>query len=89
MVDFNGRVLAQAGDGEKIMVSDIDIDALRHERRIRLGHQPLAHLRTELYSLYRDGIYPKGSTDSGELSIEGNEKLFKDAKKKVGYGVDA
>jgi len=49
VVDFDGRVLAQADAGphEKIVVAPIDIAALRAARQRRTGHQMLAHLRTE------------------------------------------
>ncbi len=41
VVDFDGRILAQAdpGPGEKIVVAAVDVDALRHERAVRRGHQ--------------------------------------------------
>ena len=49
VVDFDGRVLAQAdpGPGEKIVVAPIDLAALRLERERRAGHRFLDHLRTE------------------------------------------
>ena len=48
IVDFDGRVLAQAepGPGERIVVGPIDLAALRHERQRRRGHRMLDHLRT-------------------------------------------
>ena len=51
VVDYDGRILAQAdpGPGEKIVVAEIDLDALRAARRERLGHNPFAHLRREAY----------------------------------------
>ena len=51
VVDYDGRVLAQAdpGEGEKVVVAPIDIDALRSERKRRVGHDMLAQLRTELH----------------------------------------
>ncbi len=51
VVDYDGRVLAQAdpGEGEKIVVAPIDIDALRTERKRRVGHDMLAQLRTEVH----------------------------------------
>jgi predicted amidohydrolase len=60
VVDFDGRVLAQAdpGPGEKIVVGPIDLAALRAERRRRKGHHVLSHLRTEAYTeLYARPIY--------------------------------
>jgi predicted amidohydrolase len=51
VVDFDGRVLAQAdpGPGEKIVVGPIDLGALRAERARRRGHHFLNHLRTTAY----------------------------------------
>lgn len=62
VVDFDGRILAQAdpGPGTKIVVAPIDVSALRHERESRQGHSMLAHLRTEAYPVYRHSFYPKG-----------------------------
>ena len=88
LVDFDGRILAQAdpGPGEKIVVAAIDIGALRHERATRRGHQNLAHLRTECYPLYRQGMYPAGrGADREKLSVEGNEEAIAEAKRKLGY----
>lgn len=62
VVDFDGRILAQAdpGPGEKVVVAPIDLDALRAERARRTGHQMLAHLRTEAYPVYRTPRFPRG-----------------------------
>lgn len=51
IVDFDGRILAQAepGPGERIVVGPIDLAALRSERSRRRGHQMIAHRRTEVY----------------------------------------
>ena len=55
VVDFDGRMLAEAspGPGERIVVAPIDISAVRHERATRQGHHMLAHLRTEAYPCTR------------------------------------
>jgi predicted amidohydrolase len=76
IVDFDGRILAQAdpGPGEKIVVAPIDLEALRAERERRIGHHMLAHLRTEAYKQVRRPIYPAGAAASEGLSITGNEK---------------
>ncbi len=54
IVDFDGRVLAQADPGpvEKVVVAPIDIPALRHARDTRRGHQTLKELRRSAYSVY-------------------------------------
>ena len=54
VVDFDGRILAQAdpGPGEKIVVGPIDLAALRAERERRGGHRlPCAPPHRSLYSL--------------------------------------
>ncbi|MFH0983081.1 MAG: nitrilase-related carbon-nitrogen hydrolase [Planctomycetota bacterium] len=54
IVDYDGRILAQADPGpfEKVVVAPIDIPALRHARQTRTGHRMLAHLRPKAYSVY-------------------------------------
>jgi formamidase len=84
VVDFDGRVLAQAspGPGERIVVAPVDISALRHERTTRTGHHMLAHLRTEAYPVYRRHLYPpEGAT--GALSYAENEARIAAVKKKL------
>jgi formamidase len=88
VVDFEGRILAQAdpGPGEKIVVAPVDIGALRHERTVRRGHQTLAHLRSECYPLYRKSFFPAGRGEDREtLSLEGNDEATREAKGKLGY----
>lgn len=81
IVDFDGRILAKAseGQGEKIVVAPIDISALRHEREIRTGHNMLAHLRTEAYPAYKKHIYPP-TFEEIELSYEENLKRIAETK---------
>lgn len=72
IVDFDGRLLAQAdpGPGEKIVVAPIDIRAQREERQRRLGHHMTAHLRTEAYPVYRARGYP-GVPTAVDRTIDG------------------
>ena len=88
VVDFEGRILAEAspGPGERIVVAPIDISALRHERAVRRGHHTLAHLRTEAYPVYSAHQYPPRPEefDASELSYEGNNRLIDEAKRRVG-----
>lgn len=81
IVDFDGRVLAEAtpGPGERIVTAPIDISALRHERDTRVGHHMLAHLRTDAYPVYRESQYPPEDR-SGTLSYEENQRLIARAK---------
>ena len=82
IVDFDGRILAQAepGPGERIVVGPIDLAALRHERQRRRGHNMLAHLRTEAYTAYNQSIYPCGLAGKGPITIETNEEATRKAK---------
>jgi formamidase len=80
VVDYDGRILAQAhpGPGEKIVVAEIDLDALRVARQQRLGHNPLAHLRREAYVTQPPQGYPAAgfisATDPhGDRTVEENE----------------
>jgi formamidase len=79
IVDFDGRLLAEAspGPGERIVVAPIDVSALRHERAVRRGHHMLAHLRTEAYPVYQRHQYPPQiRKDSDPLSYELNNDLI-------------
>src|SRR6187397_367440 len=82
VVDFDGRMLAQAspGPGERIVVAPIDVSALRHERATRIGHHMTAHLRTEAYEVYRSPAYPL-VRDGAALSYEENVRRIEAAKK--------
>jgi formamidase len=89
VVDFEGRLLAEAspGPGERIVVATIDIDALRHERATRRGHHMLAHLRTEAYPVYGTHRYPP-ETPRGvpALSYEENLRRIDEAKRRANSG---
>lgn len=90
IVDFDGRILAQAspGPGERIVVAPIDISALRHERQSRTGHHMLAHLRTDAYPVYAKPVYPPRSAEASrpeDLSFEKNLELIS-ASKRAGFG---
>lgn len=82
IVDFDGRILAQADPGpiEKIVVGPIDLAALRHERERRRGHHLLAHLRTEAYAAYRYPLYPTGMAQNEPPSDESNARAHAAAK---------
>jgi len=86
VLDFDGRILAQAdpGPGEKIVVAPIDISALRHERTTRQGHQMLAHLRSEAYPMYQQSFYKPGTaTQDCPVTIEHNQQSIQEAKGRV------
>jgi predicted amidohydrolase len=84
IVDYDGRILAQAdpGPGEKIVVGPIDLAALRAERQRRRGHHMLAHLRTEAYPAYRQSIYPPGGADDGPATVAKNEAATRQGRQR-------
>jgi predicted amidohydrolase len=63
VVDFDGRILAQAepGPGEKIVVAEIDLGAVREARERRVGHNTLAQLRSGIYRVPAECGYPGGT----------------------------
>jgi len=73
VVDYDGRILAQAdaGPGEKVVVAPVDIDALRHERERRSGHDMRAHLRTGMYTyLEAERLSPAGAQPITKEAID-------------------
>ena len=84
VVDYDGRILAQAepGPGEKIVVAEIDLDALRAARQQRLGHNPLAHFRREAYGTRALQGYPaarflSAKDPNGNRTVEENEAAIR------------
>ncbi len=79
VVDFDGRILAQAdpGPGEKVVVAPIHIDALRTERARRLGHDMRAHLRSEAHPYLQQSRLAAGRHP---LEREGIEARIRAAK---------
>ena len=82
VVDYDGRILAQAepGGGEKIVVGPIDLAALRAERDRRCGHHMLSHLRMECYPAYRRSMYPRGGADREPLTMQANEQAYRQGR---------
>jgi predicted amidohydrolase len=82
VVDFDGRILAQAdpGPGEKMVFAVLDVTALRHERAQRRGHHLLAQLRTEAYTGYARALYPPAG---GVPSLAGNEQAIDTGKQRL------
>jgi predicted amidohydrolase len=85
VVDYDGRILAQAdpGPGEKIVVAEIDLGALREARQQRLGHNPLAHLRREAYPGASHGYPAAGflaaAKPQGDRTVAENEAAIRKA----------
>ena len=83
IVDYDGRILAQAdpGPGEKVVVAPIDIAALRAERTRRAGHDMRAHLRSEVHGYLKQSWLAPGGSDT--LTKDGIERRIDDAKRKL------
>lgn len=90
VVDYDGRLLAQAdpGPGEKIVVAEIDLGALREARSRRLGHHPFAHLRREAYrpatSGYPAGTFVDAGEPDGDRTVLENEIAIREAIRRQG-----
>jgi predicted amidohydrolase len=84
VVDYDGRILAQAdaGEGEKVVVAPIDISSLRAERDRRVGHDMLAHLRGEVHTyMNRSWLRPHDSREP--LTNESIRRRIHEAKSRV------
>jgi predicted amidohydrolase len=81
VVDFDGRVLAQAdpGPGEKVVVAPIDLAGLRAERERRRGHDLRAHLRSEAYSYLARSHFPPAAREG--ITIEALNRRIAEAKR--------
>lgn len=84
IVDYDGRILAQADPGpfEKVVVAPINIQTLREERKRRYGHDMRSHLRTEIHPYMRNPQFKSGALDH-PLSIENIRDRISDAKQKI------
>jgi predicted amidohydrolase len=84
VVDFDGRVLAQAdpGPGEKVVVAPVDIGALREARERRRGHDMLAHHRAALYP-YAARACLEPAQDPAAITVETLEARIAAAKRRV------
>lgn len=83
LVDYDGRVLAQAdpGPGEKVVVGPINLDALRYERERRTGHDMRSHFRSEVHTYYKKPQLEPGG-ESGH-SIESLKKRIARSKSRL------
>jgi len=82
VVDYDGRILAQAdpGPGEKVVVAPINVTMLREERERRMGHDLRGHLRSEIHPYMKQSyLAPAGPG----LNIESNNERIRGAKERL------
>ena len=86
VVDYDGRILAQAdpGPGEKVVVAPIDIAALRSERQRRLGHDTRAHLRSEIHSYLAQPHFPPAAPTEHPLTPESIKRRIQTGRSRRG-----
>ena len=82
VVDYDGRILAQAdpGPGEKVVVAPINVTALREERERRAGHDMRGHLRSKIHPYMSQDYLTAAGPD---ISIETNHARIKSAKREL------
>ncbi|MEW6741761.1 MAG: nitrilase-related carbon-nitrogen hydrolase [Planctomycetota bacterium] len=84
VVDYDGRILAQAdpGPGEKVVVAPIDLEALRAERARRVGHDMRSHLRTEVHTYLREPLFERAGP-AHPITIANLKERIASAKKRL------
>lgn len=84
VVDYDGRILAQAdaGPGEKVVVAPIDVGQLRAERERRRGHDMRGHLRTEAYRYMQSPHLPGAA--GAPISIQEIEGRIREGRRRRG-----
>jgi hypothetical protein len=84
VVDYDGRILAQAdpGEGEKVVVAPIDLRTLRSERKRRRGHDTRAHLRVEAHTYMREQAL--APADQHPITGESLSSRIRAAKEAIG-----
>ncbi len=85
IVDYDGRIVAQAdpGEGQKVVVGPIDLDALRQERTRRIGHDMRAHLRSEAYDYVRQSWLLPGGAQADRFTDQQIRRRIAQAKKRL------
>ena len=85
VVDYDGRVLAQAdpGPGEKVVVAPIDLAALRAERERRVGHDTRSHLRSEVHDYLSRQHLPGADREEHPLTQEGIRRRISAGRRRI------
>jgi len=86
VVDYDGRILAQAdaGESEKVVVAPIDIETLRAERQRRVGHDMRAHLRSEVHPYLQQSWLERAEESGHPLTDASIRRRIMDAKRRTG-----
>lgn len=85
VVDYDGRILAQTdpGEGEKIVVGPIDLDAVRTERQRRRGHDMRSHLRTEVHPYMQQPWLAPAKESEHPITGESIERRIANSKRQL------
>ncbi len=83
VVDHDGRVLAQAdpGPGEKVVVAEVDLAAVRAARERRRGHDMLGHLRGAVHGSVAERLPAAARHPIDRESIEARIREGKQAQR--------
>jgi predicted amidohydrolase len=89
VVDYDGRILAQAdaGEGEKVVVAPIDLAALRDERQRRIGHDTRSHLRSEIHTYLEQPYMPRATQQP--LTGDSIRERIEQGRRRSGTGPDS
>jgi predicted amidohydrolase len=84
VVDYDGRILAQAdpGPGEKVVVAPINPDMLREERERRIGHDMRSHLRCEAHQYQHTSRLEPAGIDQHPLTSDLIRERILNARKR-------
>ena len=84
VVDYDGRILAQAdpGPAEKVVVAPIDLASLRAERERRQGHDMCAHYRSEIHTYHQQQRLAPAEPGEHPVTISGLKQRIAAAKKR-------
>ncbi len=85
VVDYDGRILAQAdpGPGEKVIVAPIDIAQLRSERARRIGHDMRSHFRAEVHSYGRTPWFASAAREDHPLTADSVRARIDSSKRRL------
>jgi predicted amidohydrolase len=85
IIDFEGRILAQAERGEAIVGAIINVDSLRKYREKSLCSygNAYAQIRTEAYTIYKNTMYPPNQWINKKPTYQSIEDIINTTKNKI------